>query len=312
MKARILERVLNLLLDVGYEVLNCMGIRSCFDIIAKKEHIFLIKILTNVEAINNKSATELKNISKIISAVPLIVGERTKNTKLISGVIYARYGISVINTKTLEEILKEQFPLIYSVRGNYCVRIKSELLSKLRKRMGFTQEELASRLGISKQSVHRYESSGRISLKIAERLIDLLENDITISRNIFRSESQTSEINDLEYEYMEYITLTSLKKMVIDELNSIGFLAFPTNAPFDIIAKEQVHKKRILSVVSNDVKTIERKMEINRRITEITGDYSVCISEKKHRLLNIPVIRPVDLSVIKNPREFMELLSEQT
>ncbi len=305
MKANIIKRVLDILLDEGYMVSDCRGTRSCFDVIAKKEGVFLIKILTNVEALNSKSAGELKHVASIISAIPLIVGDHKKNAKLSNGVLYARYDVGVVNIETFDEIIKEQFPMIYSVRGDYCVRIKSRLLSKIRHDMGLTQDELASKLNVSKQSIHRYESTGRISLKIAENLFDLLKEDITISERLHLSKSHLNR----EYSggHIRYSKLSSMKREVMDELMSIGFMTYPTNAPFDLVAEERVSEKRILSVVGNDLKTVTRKVEISENITRITGDYSICISEKEQNL-DVPLIKPRELKSIGSADELIEIL----
>ncbi|MEA1924658.1 MAG: helix-turn-helix domain-containing protein [Candidatus Altiarchaeota archaeon] len=307
MKADIIKRVLGILIDEGYAISDCRGTRSCFDVIAKKENVFLIKILTNVEALNSKSAGELKQVASIISAIPLIIGDHKKNAKLSNGVLYARYDVGVVNIKTFDEIIKERFPMIYSVRGDYCMRIKSRLLSKIRHDMGLTQDELASRLNVSKQSIHRYESTGRVSLKIAENLFELVKDDITMSERLHPSKSPL--VSECFTGHKTYCKLSLMKREVRDKLVKIGFVIYPTNAPFDLVVERGRCEKRILSVVGNDLKTVTRKVEINEDITRITGDYSICISEKEQDL-DVPMIKPRELKSIESADEFIEILFE--
>ncbi len=144
-------------------------------------------------------------------------------------------------------------------------------------------------------------------MKIAEKLIDILENDIAVSGNFFQFD--VSESRDYSTRYNENQSMSTFKKTVLDELINIGFLTFLTNAPFDIIAKERRHEKKILSVVSNDAKTIEKKVEVSKKITSITGDYSICISEKNQDL-SIPVIKLRDLGSLHNTGDLIQILAE--
>jgi predicted transcriptional regulator len=196
--------------------------------------------------------------------------------------------------------LSKRTPLVYSIRGNYCVRIDPGLLSQIRKKADLTQKELAEELGVSKQSVHRYESSGRISLEIAEKLMKLLREDIMLPGEVF-----SGEINSLE----EHIstTMTDLERMVFEEFRKMGFDASVTNAPFDIVAEERRKKERILSVVSDDRKGLKRKVEIIRDISEMTGYRMVCISNRA-KGLDVVVIKPKDLMDISKADEFLRLL----
>lgn len=305
MRSDLIEDAVKMLRDEGYLVSDCRGTRSCFDVLAKKDKVFVVKVLINVESLNPKSAGELNQVASIISAVPLVLGDHKKNTRLSNGIIYARYGIGVVNLETFEQIISENFPVIYSVRGNYCVRIKSKLLSQIRKEMQLTQDELAHRLNVSKQSIHRYESTGRISLEIAQRLIDLLKEDITLAENPHPSGS-LSQFESFPRK-KEYCGLAPLKRRVMSELLNIGFSTYLTNAPFDLVAKYQRHQKRILSVVGNDLKTVSRKVEISEKITKITGDLSICISEKEGEF-DIPYIKPGELKNIGSADELMEIL----
>ena len=301
MKTSLIQKAINVLEDAHFRVSDCSIVRSCFDILARRDDtILLIKILPNIEGLNHKSALELKNVAVVMSGIPLIIGDHTKNSILSPDVIYTRYDIHVVNIDTFAGILSGRIPSIYSIRGNYCMRIDSRLLSNIRKKLNMTQEELAYQLGVSKQSIYRYESSGRISLNIAEKLMEFLKEDIMVPSDIF-----TLEINCLENEISTF--MTDLKRMVLREFKNIGLDTSLTNAPFDILAREREHHEKILTIVSDDREGLKRKVEIIKDISEITGCYKVCISNRA-RDLDVLVIRPKELSEIKEVSEFMELL----
>jgi len=301
MKSELVSRVLGILHDAGFRTSDCSGTRSCFDILAKRQRILLIKVLSNIEGFSRISSIELRDIAELIDAIPLVIGERMKSSRVSGGVIYARYQIHVISPETLEDTLTDRMPFIYSVRGNYCVRVDSELLGRLRRNLGLTQEELATELGVSKQSIHRYENSGRISVEVAERLMDLLQEEIAVPNDIIQDEVPRAD------EILER-NLTSLKRTVLKEFRDIGLSSQATNAPFDIFALETSHEDRILSIVSDDGRRIGMKIQILSEASEIIGGYRICISNRKQDA-DIPIMKPRDLAEIKNAEELIQILA---
>ncbi|MFH1402959.1 MAG: helix-turn-helix domain-containing protein [Candidatus Altiarchaeota archaeon] len=303
MKSDLTERVLSLLDEAGFQVVDCTGSRSSFDIIAKRgEVLFLVKILKNIEGLNRFSANELKNVASLLSGIPFVIGEGMKNSMLSDDVVYDRYGICVSSPTTFERIINNMLPSIYSTRGNYCVKIDSKHLSELRHKSGLTQDALAKRLNVSKQSVYRYEREGRVSLDVFERLIDLFEDE-GLALPGFEMEFQ---FNGPESRRHVSRHVSDLKKVVLEEFRNMGFKTSMTNAPFDIYASKD---EMILTVVSNDWRRLKHRIEMMRDITSMVGGYSVCISER-HVDIDGSVIRPEELHEIHSPKDFFKLLSE--
>ena len=187
MKGKLIQEAYYVLESTGYRVLDCSGLRSCFDLIARKDKIILIKVIANIDGLTRRNCGELQDVASMLDANAFVLGSHTKNTKLVSGVIYARYGVNVLNLATLGEVLDENIPCISSVRGNYCMHIDSRLLVALRKELSLTQQDLADELSVSKQTIHRYELSGRVSLEVAQRLMKVLENNISVPANFFKN-----------------------------------------------------------------------------------------------------------------------------
>lgn len=303
MKEELIEKAGELLLNAGFEVSDCSSVRSCFDLLARKDKILLLlKVCHNIEGMNYKAASELKRVAHAMGASCLVIGDHMKNAALDSDVIYTRYGINVVNLEAFSRILGKNSPMVYSIRGSYCVKINPEMLSSIRKKANLTQDQLASSLGVSKQSIHRYETTGRISLEVAEKLIEFLKEDIRAPSDVF-----VSEIEDIE-ESMS-VAATEMKMKVYKEFIDLGFSASLTNAPFDLLATERRHNERILTVVSNDRKGLRRKVEIMTQISEITGAKRLCISNRGADL-DIVVIKPEDLFEIKKAKELLDLLKD--
>ena len=303
MKSDLIDRLVGILSSAGFQFVDCRGSRSSFDILARcKDVIFLVKALSNIEALNQKGVQELKFVASVLAAVPIVVGERMKSTVLSNGVVYDRYGACVLNPSTFKQLIHNTLPKIYSTRGNYCVRVDSRMLSEMRKRSGLTQEELASRIGVSKQSLYRYEDSGRMSLDVFEDLMDFFEDEglmlPTFDLHVESPEQQKEKEVDVH--------LNQLKSIVVRELEDIGFQTSITKAPFDFIASEQ---ERIFTVVSNDWRRLKQKIDMLDEISGVVGGYSVCVSERKVAARR-RVLSPSDLKEIKSPRDLFKLLSE--
>lgn len=303
MKSSLTRDAVEILESCGYQVSDCSGSRSCFDILAKRDKVLLIKVLINVDGFSRRCSTELKNVASVTSAIPLVLSDHTKSAKLCRGVIYARYNIQVINLATLGDIVNESMPIVYSVRGNYCMRIDSNLLVKLRKGLNMTQQELADRLGISKHSIHRYELSGRMSLEIAERLMDILKENIATPREVFLPDMHHPPE---EYEIMTR-RLTGLKYMVLEKFRDIGLFAALTNAPFDIFAIGDEDRK-ILTTVSDDSRRLRGKMDTINEISRIIKSYSICISNR-YGDSDVTVMKPRELRKIKDSEELIDILA---
>ena len=285
----------------GYEHVSCMGSRSSFDIIAKNgKNTFLRKALANVEGLSRERAEELKSLSTILSAIPIVVSERMKNSLLADDVVYDRYGVYVTNLPTFTELLGEIKPKVHSRRGSYCVHINGQLLSDQRRLHGLTQEQLAKIIGVTKQSIYRYENGSTISLDIFDRLTKLFGD--TFAEKDFKLSIQHSS-----HELKDGQNLTYFKKLVKKEFEGLGFNTEITNAPFDLIAME---RQRIFSVVSNDWRRLEQKIEKLDELRELLGGYIVCISDRKVKT-EINVLNPQELSEIESAKELFKLLSQK-
>jgi putative transcriptional regulator len=303
MKEEDIRKAVSMLENAGFHVSDCSKVRSCFDLLARRgDDLLLIKVLGNIEGVTYRLAAELRSAAHSLSGTPLIIGDHMKTASLAPGIIYTRYDVHVVNMESFSEMLGQKIPLIYSVRGNYCVRINCDLLSHIRKKESLTQEQLAEKLGVSKQSIHRYESSGRISLEIAERLVDLLKEDLMLPGKALAPDQSPIDEDVSSF-------LTNLKKAARQEFQNMGFSASFTNAPFDIIAAETEGTERILTIASDDLKGIMRKAEIIKNISEMTGCLRVCITNRSCDL-DVVVIKPKELSEIKEKEEFIKILTE--
>lgn len=290
-----------MLAEQGFMVSDCSGTRSCFDVLGRRgDYVVVIKVLSNVEGFTLENAVELRRMASLINATALVVSSHMKSSELGEGVLYSRHNVSVVGIGTLESMLDDVRPDVYSIRGRYCLQVNPSLLGRVRRRMGLTQESLARELRVSKQSVYRYERSGRISVDVAERLVELFGEDLVLPQNVGSPRDSSESIpSDRQ--------VSNLRKRVLDELHSIGFSTSSTNAPFDVVARE---RDSLFTVVSNDWRRLERKIELCSELSHILGFYSLCVSERRLDLEGTCVLKPSDLEGIGRPRELIKWLSE--
>ena len=161
-----------------------------------------------------------------------------------------------------------------------------------------TQDSLAELLGVSKQSVYRYERSGRVSLDVFGRLAGLFDDDLA-DREYKLTFQQDGETGSADRR------VTLLKRRVCSEFRSMGFDAVMTTAPFDIVASGD---ERVFSAVSNDWRRLRDRLAVLEGISELVGGYAVCISDRKVKG-ETSVLSPEELAEIKTPRELFKLLS---
>ncbi|PKP57591.1 MAG: hypothetical protein CVT88_08685 [Candidatus Altiarchaeales archaeon HGW-Altiarchaeales-1] len=128
---------------------------SCFDILARRDaQIFVIKFYKFIEGITKENAEEMKNLAVCLSAYLIVLAEASKNCPLNEDVLYSRYDIAVVTYETFKKILDEEYPLLYSTRGNYCAEIDREIFSEIKSALNLTLDDISKILNVSKQAVY--------------------------------------------------------------------------------------------------------------------------------------------------------------
>src|SRR2546426_189905 len=100
---RVLEETRRGLAKTGFFLSRPHGERGlCFDFVARRDDTLLIvKVLQNVDALSKDTAHELLEVARILEGSPLVVGERSGTGSLEDGVIYTRFGVSILSRRTL-------------------------------------------------------------------------------------------------------------------------------------------------------------------------------------------------------------------
>lgn len=159
-------------LDAGYSLSDDKISSSSFDFIAKKASTVYperpIKIITRVLAeldlFKKQASIELQLIANLIRGKPLLIAQFATGKKVKNATLYRRHNVPAISIQTLQLFLKE-FSLAantfnitrYAQRGGIYVNLSKERFIERRKRLELDIQNLADKIGISRQSLYKYE-----------------------------------------------------------------------------------------------------------------------------------------------------------
>ncbi len=310
-RAELYSTVTETLRRSNFEISDRCKLRSCFDIFARKEILLLlIKILTNIDSLNQCSAREMRWLASMLSASPVVIGRRTRNSEMEEGLVYERFGVPAVNPETLESILIYNiFPLIFSSRGGYYVKINGDLLKKLRMERGLSLGDVADRIGVSRRTIYNYENNvAGATFDTALRLEEFLDESLATPLKIFAVPRELEE--------NKTFSCVEKGKSVLERLANIGFQVYPVKkAPFSALTVEE-ENVMLTEVARVRLKSLIRQAKLLRSIsiTTMTSAFFVVDSDKKaiRSLEGVPVVGKGELEEIEDAEELLERLKEKS
>ncbi|MDR1819642.1 MAG: transcriptional regulator [Methanobrevibacter sp.] len=305
----IIDELIQLLLSEGFETSNIYE-KSCFDMFAKRELLLLLfKVLVNIDSIDEAQANEIKKISSVFLASPLIIGLKSRNTLLLEDVVYERYGVSAIGVKTLKNmIVYDEYPEILADRGGYYVQINGDVLREYREEYSLSLKNLADLANVSRETIYKYENNlVRASPEIAMVLEEILNMKITLNIDFFEFKDLN---NDIEVNH-------DLNNNETRNLANLGFNVVPTKkTPFDVLSKlENPKYSFITSLEENRISRTLHKIALSLKdLSLITGSESFFIinNEKfKGNIDGIPVVSSWELKESNDSSELLKIVKER-
>jgi putative transcriptional regulator len=311
-RAELYDQVTETLRRGNFEISErCLLKPSCFDIFARREALLLlIKILANIDSMSLGSARQMRRISSMLSASPVLIGRRTRTAEMEDGLVYERFGVPAINPETLENILvKSIFPIIFSSRGGYYVKIDGRLLRNIRKERKLSLGAVAERVGVSRRTIYNYEkNAGGATFETALKLEEFLDESLAMPLNIFEVPKVIREVEP----WFE----SELERSILEKLSDIGFQVYPVRkAPFNALTVEK-EKVMLTKVARAKLRDLWRRARLLRSISRTTkaSAFFVVDSEKGvgQNLEGIPVVGRGELNGIEDSEELLERLSEKS
>ncbi|WP_421077790.1 transcriptional regulator [Methanothermococcus sp. Ax23] len=294
MREIIISECMNLLNRYNFVVSQSFS-RSCFDILARKNDVkYLIKVLKNIDSLSNEQSMELIKISRILNAIPLLIGVRTRNVPMEDDVVYERHNIKAITFETFKLYLEGSPPVIYAGRGGFFVNIDGNVLRETREKLNISVGELAEFSNVSRKTIYKYEQnkanpSIEVALKIEQYLDVPLVKGIPLELEINEDETFNTETCDDNNKYVNRYD-EEFKLHVMNLLNELGFNMIETKkAPFDAVAEkhdiyeyEEYHINTLLLTNIEEMETEEtrKKALIVNQLSSILNSHSLLILEK--------------------------------
>ncbi len=312
---RLLQNVVSILLMTGYNVSERCEIRPrSFDLMTSKgENLLVIKVVSQIDSVNEDIAWDLDKIARHLHAVPLIIGERARDVALERGAIYLRYGINAVSSATLYDYLAEgELPLVYASPGGLYVNIDAERLRNLREEQSMSLGDLAHALGVSRRTISKYEGGMGTTLEMAMRLEEFFNDDIVMPIDLLHYTPAEEEHVPASLASGHNPESDAQPKRPEDHLRSIGInVQELRRAPFHAFAVFE--NKTILTCYGSPQKTVQRA-ELVGNISQITGTHSLCVVSdyrKEKKIGKTLVIGEERLKDVEDGEDLLEMVIDE-
>jgi putative transcriptional regulator len=313
-RTKLLGDIRETLGNAGFYVSNLCSIRPIgFDLVARRDNsLLIIKVLTNIDALSEDVAKELRVLSILLKGCPLLVGERSGTGSLEDDVVYDRFGIQAITLETLRNHLLEGLSLrVYAGPGGLYVNLDREKLRKLRQEQNISLGSFARFVRVSRRTARMYEDGMNARAEVASRIEEILGNTVTTSIDILRP--QSTEKKEITTFHGETARLREFQREIFSILEHVGYKIIPMErCPFEALSKDK--EKILLTCVHKYDKKLFKKAQIISSISKITEKYAVVFTDKEVSKTNIegtPLIVKKELKKIKEPEEVLDLIIER-
>ncbi len=313
LREEIISQVRETLSNAGFYISELCSMRQVgFDLVARRDNsLLIIKVLTNIDAMTEDLANELRTLAIFLKACPLLIGEKTGFKNLEQDVLYDRFGIIAINYDTLKNHLLEGMPLeVYAAPGGLYVNLDSERIKTLRRKQNLSIGSFAREIKVSRRTIQMYEDGMNATVEVALRIEDFLGESISVPFDILQHNIEKEDFYKFS-KRQEIIDKFQLEIFKI--LEKIGYRVIPIEkAPFEAISQEK--KKVLLTCVDRYDKKLLKKARIISSISNIAEKHAVIISDKdvsKKNIAGTPLIVKKELKKARGPEEILELILER-
>ncbi len=291
-RGKLRKKIKNMLNSTGMKYIEASGL---FDFIIKsKNNVIFVKLIANIDSITENTAKKLINISYSLNSYSIVVGSHTRVGYLKDEIIYKRFGVPCMNIKTFEEFIKGNIPNVESFRGGEFVYIDPIKLRNARMKRGFTQEELADIIGVSKKCIYEHEKMlKKAKVEIANMISNALNSDV-----ISTPEIKTNYSSSIEPK-------ATFTRFVYKYFSSIGIdVNYVDGVSFNIVAKNE---QTVLTYAQERIKNY--KVEILRNISNFLKKPALVIS-KDPVDVEIPNISKRELEDL-NKKKFKKIVKSE-
>ncbi len=310
-KELLISRAIAILSRAGFIISERCDTRPrSFDIAARRDDLLLlIKVISNIDGLNEETTGEMQFLSKHLHGYPIVIGEKTRDHSLETGVVYFRYGVPAFDISTMQDcFIGDIPPLIYAEHGGLYVNLKGNILKEERIRKNISLGALASLLGVSRRTISKYEEGGMAaSVDVALKLEEVLDKGFSVAVDLF----EKLHSNDIQKQGV------AKESKVFSSLTNMGFEVLPiSQAPFDAVSQSSNRRDgtTILTGVGEYTKTTVKKAHLMSSISEVALTQSVLIVHGASKTKNIEktvLVEEKELKKYNDKDDFIDLLQER-
>jgi putative transcriptional regulator len=309
----LLGKVRDTLTNAGFYVSELYLIRPIgFDLVARRDNsLLIIKVLTNIDALTEEVANELRTLSVLLKGCPLLIGEKTGVKTLEEDVVYDRFEIQAINIETLKNHLLEGIPLeVYAAPGGLYVNLDREKITNFRREQNLSIGEFARSLKVTRRTVQMYEEGMNASIEVALRIEDVMGTNVAKPIDLL---NKSIKIKQIKPATVESEGFKRFQREIFSILEEVGYKVIPMErAPFEAVSQDK--RKILLTCVDRYDKKLIRKARVISSISDITEKHAVIIPDKDVNKTNIegtPIIIKKELKKARDPEDILELVLER-
>ena len=95
---KLVARTRDTLAKCGFYVSDPHSLRSIsFDFVARRDRqLLVVKALCNIDSLSSEDAEEMKVLSAMLGASPMVIGMHSSCADLEDGILYTRFGIPIV------------------------------------------------------------------------------------------------------------------------------------------------------------------------------------------------------------------------
>ncbi len=305
-----LNEIREILRKGGFEIGEPLFKSISFDLIARREQLILIlKSLINIDALRNEVARELKILGKELEASPLVIGEKSAMGPILDGVIYSRHGIPIVSLGTFRDFILEDIkPFVYASPGGLYVKMRGEVLRRIREQRGLSLGHLAEIAGVSRKAIQLYEEGMSAVVDIALKLEEYLGEELIEPLDPLHF----GELQEEKYP-RERLKQGGEIAEVYEQLMRIGYDVYLTlKCPFEVLSRDD--RDVLLTGVTRDTRNLKYKamnFKILRKILE--KDTFIVVNKARYEEIEgIPLIGKDELMEVENREEIKKMVRERS
>jgi predicted transcriptional regulator len=332
------DRVIELLQQHHYQVYRNANpdIELCFELIA--EHLshqqpnMIIKIIDNIDTMKPPYIHELKLLSSLIRALPVLLAKVNRRDPLEDNVIYNRKELLAINLATFENLLRHPaLPLAVAKQGGFFFDVDGEKIQKLREKHNLSRQDLANKLEVTTKTISQYElNKMRASRDHAAFLEKLFGESIVQPSRLEHLGTQipNSMSIDRELERKTTVKNRDFMGMINEIVEDAGFKTFWTRiSPFDLFIYQEddethqiinytfvggtfVDKKADVSKIESQTSFMRSQLKDPQNKGVIYDEEAVKPQDFKNE--TVPYIKPQELKFLDDPQEFKRLMKDRS